>query len=128
MAFRHIFVQSNVDIVKTDVLRFSESGYYPSVHYPITASLSLPAGSEREQSNSKSTRMITIPFSLGQSTRITLELFNLKGQKVATLVKSEMPVGSHQVSVHADRYPAGVYFYRLIAPNGALMRKMIVLP
>lgn len=89
---------------------------YPNPFYKDVQSL--PRGSS----------VITIPFSLGQSTRITLELFNLKGQKVATLVKSEMSAGSHQVSVHADRNPAGVYFYRLIALNGALMRKMIVLP
>lgn len=37
----YIFVQSNVGIVKADVLRFSEAGYYPSDHYPITASLLL---------------------------------------------------------------------------------------
>lgn len=54
-----------------------------------------------------------ISFSLKSQSRVTLEVFNILGQKVATLLNGQMNMGSQQVTFNANRLATGVYVYRL---------------
>ncbi len=59
-----------------------------------------------------------IGFELGQNSYVALEIFNLSGQKVATLVQQELVAGNHHVHWHppADHMlPSGVYFVKIEA-------------
>ena len=80
----------------------------------------------------------TISFALpagrseGEARRVTLEVFNLRGALVCTLLDGLMPPGYHQVNWSgvdgAGRsLPSGVYFYRLRSDAQTLIRKMILL-
>jgi len=61
-----------------------------------------------------------ISFSLPQSARVSLQVYNLLGQRVATLVDGIFyPLGRHRVSFAADHLPNGVYFYRIEARDPA---------
>ncbi|MFH1279537.1 MAG: T9SS type A sorting domain-containing protein [Candidatus Eisenbacteria bacterium] len=55
----------------------------------------------------------TIPFSIAKEGRVSLKVYDLSGREVATLVDRELPAGSHEVVLRADRLASGVYFYRL---------------
>jgi hypothetical protein len=44
---------------------------------------------------------------------VTLKIYNLLGQEVATLVDELKPMGEHQVQWQAGDLPSGVYVYRL---------------
>lgn len=69
-----------------------------------------------------------IEFSLAQSTRVTLTIFNVLGQKVATLIDdANMSVGPHRVIFDASNLTSGVYFYRLEAGNLDVSRRMLLL-
>jgi photosystem II stability/assembly factor-like uncharacterized protein len=80
----------------------------------------------------------TIRYSLATRAAVTLEVFNLQGQRVATLARGEQGPGVHSVTFGAGsrdasgarlgRVGAGVYFYRLVANGQARTRKMLVMP
>lgn len=69
----------------------------------------------------------TIQFSLNRSSDVTLEVFNITGQRVATLINGSMSAGSHQHTFDASSLSSGIYMYRLITPEQMLTRQMILI-
>ncbi len=69
----------------------------------------------------------TISFSLPARSAVRLNVFNLLGQKVITLVNGDFPAGVHYVTWDATAVPSGIYFYRLSTDNGDLTRKMLLM-
>lgn len=69
----------------------------------------------------------TIKFSLPESTPVTLTIYNLIGQKVATLVNQKMYPGIHGVTWKAKEAPSGIYFYKIVAGDYVKVRKMTLL-
>jgi len=69
----------------------------------------------------------SVKFNLKSDTRqeMTLELFNIKGQKIATVFRG---IGDNRIiSYTLDRnMPSGVYFYRLKTKDFALTKKMVI--
>ncbi|HEX7358558.1 MAG TPA: T9SS type A sorting domain-containing protein, partial [Ignavibacteriaceae bacterium] len=57
----------------------------------------------------------TINFSLAVDSKVSLKIFNVLGQEVATLINSQMSAGSQKVSFNASTLNSGVYFYRIDA-------------
>lgn len=73
-----------------------------------------------------------IAFSLPQATEVRLEVFNLLGRSVATLVEGPMSAGTHTVVWDGrDRsgrtVSSGIYLYRLKAGNYVETKKMLFL-
>ncbi len=60
----------------------------------------------------------TIAFTLPRPARVSLKLFNLAGQEVATLVTGHKQSGEYKLSFEDDALPSGVYLYRLTAWDG----------
>lgn len=56
----------------------------------------------------------TIPFHLEDANDVTLRVYNMLGQEVATLVDGFTPAGSHEARWDAGDLPSGMYLYRLI--------------
>jgi hypothetical protein len=74
----------------------------------------------------------TIQFSLSNASDVSLEVFNVGGQKVATLVNSRLEAGNHSVtwdSRNTDGEPlaSGIYLYRLKADSSVETKKMMLL-
>ena len=74
----------------------------------------------------------TIPFQLPVSTGVRLEVFNLLGQRIATLVDGELPAGFHTVrwnGTDAAGRPAGagLYLYRLLGGGTSLTQRMVLI-
>ena len=69
----------------------------------------------------------TIKFSIPQSDKVTLRLFNVLGQQVALLVNDYLPVGSHSTQWNASNFPSGMYFYRLQARGFTETKRMMLL-
>jgi hypothetical protein len=67
-----------------------------------------------------------IEYGVPNAGHVTLEVYNLLGEKVATLVDGEKQPGYHLVSFDAARFASGVYLYRLVTDKTALMKKMIL--
>ncbi len=65
-----------------------------------------------------------ISFALPRASHVKLEVFNILGQSVVTLVDRQLPAGNHQVTFEGAGFPSGIYFYRLDYNGGNLTRKM----
>ncbi len=68
-----------------------------------------------------------IGFYLPTASRARLEIYNIMGQKVATLVDSELSMGEHSFSFDGGSVASGVYFYRLETATGSQTRKMVLM-
>jgi regulation of enolase protein 1 (concanavalin A-like superfamily) len=67
-----------------------------------------------------------IEFALPKESRVTLEVFNLLGQRVAILVDEVRSAGYHVVSFNASSLPSGLYLYRMVADQTSFIRKMML--
>jgi hypothetical protein len=68
-----------------------------------------------------------IRFSLSTATHVTLKVYNLLGQEVATLVNESRAAGSYQTTFDARSLASGVYFYRLALGTGQITSKKMLL-
>jgi hypothetical protein len=69
----------------------------------------------------------TISYSLSQSGPVTLSIYNIMGQKVATMVDGVEPAGEHRVVWDAKGAASGVYFGRLENSNKTETVRMVLL-
>jgi photosystem II stability/assembly factor-like uncharacterized protein len=58
---------------------------------------------------------------------VTLKVYDVLGNEVATLVNEEKPAGSYEVEFSASNLPSGTYFYQLKASSLIETKKMILL-
>jgi len=68
-----------------------------------------------------------INYELRMTNDVDLSIYNLLGQKVATLVSEKQAAGSYQVEWHAGEMASGVYYYRIKAGQFDDVKKMILL-
>ena len=68
-----------------------------------------------------------INYSLKNQSNVTLKVYNLVGQEVATLVNTNQAAGSYHVTFDASNLTSGVYFYTLKAGNFVVTKKMMLL-
>jgi len=69
----------------------------------------------------------TISFTLAKAGKTTVEVYNVAGQKIDTLVNSNMGAGSHSVTWNAAKCSAGVYFYTVKSGDFSKTMKMTLL-
>lgn len=68
----------------------------------------------------------TIRYSLPEQGMVHLAVYNLLGQKVATLINEERPAGHHEVIFDATGFSSGVYIYRMQAGHFSTTKKMML--
>ncbi|MCD4829967.1 MAG: T9SS type A sorting domain-containing protein [Candidatus Cloacimonetes bacterium] len=69
----------------------------------------------------------TIAFSLAEPAHSTLCVYNIRGQRVATLLDEPLPAGEHTVTWAATGCSSGIYFAKLTTPEGVRMTKLLLL-
>jgi hypothetical protein len=65
-----------------------------------------------------------LSFVIGQPSFVSLKIFDVLGNEIATLVNEEKPVGSYEVEFDASSFPSGIYFYQLRAGEFIQSKKM----
>ena len=68
-----------------------------------------------------------ISFTMAKPDNVTLKVFNIIGQEVATLINGPMDAGSHVVNFNAANLASGIYFYQLKAGSQIAIKKMVLL-
>jgi parallel beta-helix repeat protein len=74
----------------------------------------------------------TIAYSLPEDSQISISIYNIKGQKVKTLVTGTQPAGEYNVSWNGKDesgkdVTSGIYFYKLKTQKNEIIRKMLLL-
>ena len=68
----------------------------------------------------------TIKFSIPQDGLVLLKVYNILGAEVASLVNGNKPAGTYNVTFDASDLSSGVYLYKLITPDFAQTKKMLL--
>jgi len=74
----------------------------------------------------------TIIFSLKEASTISLDIYNLKGQKVSTLTSGTYGAGEHALTWNgtdaaSNPVASGMYLYKLSTPRGSSLKKCVLL-
>ena len=110
-----------------------ESGYFALPLTALRRAAPLPARLHLGQNYPNPFNPSTIiPYQLPVPVRVRLEVFNILGQRVATLVDGERPAGFHTAAWDATDASgrgvgSGVYLYRLLGGGERLTRSMVLL-
>ncbi|HEX3072767.1 MAG TPA: T9SS type A sorting domain-containing protein [Ignavibacteriales bacterium] len=68
-----------------------------------------------------------ISFSLPQSGKASLKVYDMLGREVAELVNGQMEKGTHSINFNGRSLSSGVYIYRLQAGAFTESKKMILM-
>jgi Secretion system C-terminal sorting domain len=68
-----------------------------------------------------------INFTLPSSGKVSLQVFDILGRSVATLIDDNMVAGNHTAyfSISSGEFSSGIYFYRLATSEGVAVRRMV---
>ncbi len=68
-----------------------------------------------------------IAYSLTASSEVSLDVYNLLGQKVETLIDTKQNAGYHSVNWDASEYASGIYLYKLTVNDQVYRKRMTLL-
>jgi hypothetical protein len=68
-----------------------------------------------------------IQYSLENAAQVSLKVYNLLGQDVATLVNGHQEAGSYTVPFNPINFSSGVYFYRLETGSFVSMKRLVLM-
>jgi hypothetical protein len=72
-------------------------------------------------------QLTTIPYAISRSGRVTIDVYNIHGQRIRTLVDEVRSAGLHEVVLDGTGLSSGVYLYRMIAGDFTETRKLMIL-
>jgi hypothetical protein len=96
------------DVVEADItspIEFELSQNYPNPFNPVTS----------------------IQYAISSKQFVTLKVYDILGNEIATLVNEEKPAGKYEVEFSANGLPSGIYFCKLVAGEHNQTRKIILL-
>ena len=113
------------------VYKFSpDTGYYQAVYNPTSVE-------DRDIYNNSYSLFQNYPNPFNPSTRIswqspvsswqTLKVYDILGNKVATLVNEEKPSGKYEIEFNPENLSSGIFFYQLSVGDFIETKKMILL-
>jgi flagellar hook assembly protein FlgD len=61
---------------------------------------------------------VSFAYELKETSNVTIEIYSLVGERVATVISETQAMGSHNITWNGDALPAGVYSYRISTVSG----------
>ena len=68
-----------------------------------------------------------IKYQVSRISQVSLKVFDVLGNEIATLVNEEKPAGSYEVEFYVSNLAGGIYFYRMNVHDFVYTKKMILL-
>jgi glucose/arabinose dehydrogenase len=108
------------------ILRVEFQGEETAVSKEESAVLPFTAVLEQNYPNPFNPETI-ITYHLSTNADVDLSIYNISGQKVATLVSRRQAAGEHSVKWDARDFPSGIYIYKLRAGSFEQSRKLLLM-
>jgi len=68
-----------------------------------------------------------INFSIPSASNVSLSVYNVSGQEVASMVNERMSAGTYKVDWNAVNFTSGIYYYTIRTENFVQTRKMLLI-
>jgi hypothetical protein len=68
-----------------------------------------------------------ITFGIPQDSFVSLVVYNIQGEKVATLVNEQLAAGSYTAKFDASLLPSGIYIYKIQAGSFSQIKRMLLI-
>ena len=68
-----------------------------------------------------------IEFVVPQKENVKIEIFDLLGKNMGTLLNTDIEPGSHKINFDAGGLSSGIYFYRLSSGRNSITKKMVIM-
>jgi hypothetical protein len=94
-----------IEVAVTGIFKFELEQNYPNPFNPVTS----------------------IQYAVSSRQFVTLKVYDILGNEIATLVNEEKQPGIYEVEFDATDFTSGIYFYQLKAGNYLETRKMVML-
>lgn len=127
------FITCGLD-VGTYVIRlfyfFSAYGFYDTLTFDNSVYLTYRPGVEDEQIPMKTTFSVcqnNIQYTIPQTSKVELSLYNICGQKIAMLDKGIKDPGRYEIKLASKNFPVGLYFCQLQIGETFKQTKKLVL-
>ena len=104
----YLYTSNPVSVIEEEV--FEVKGFYLSQNYPNPFN---PA--------------TNISYSISQRSFVTLKIYDVLGNEIATLINKELRAGSYEVEFDASNLPSGIYFYQIRAGAFVDTKKLILM-
>ena len=69
----------------------------------------------------------TLEFGLSVDADVSIQVFNLQGRQVISLVEGNMPAGYHSVIWNANNHSSGVYFVKMVVGEYVNTQKLMLM-
>ena len=125
-----VWVDTGSGIGINSPVKFDTVIHYNGTATSVTSVLSsalIPLQAKLEQNYPNPFNAMTrIPYTIQQSSHVTLKIFDLLGREIAVLVDQRKEAGAYTVDWNANNCSSGMYLYRLQA-NNFVKTKMLLL-
>lgn len=92
------------------------------------SALNLPSNYNLEQNYPNPfNSLTTISYDLPYPSKVSLKVYNVLGQEIATIFEGVQPAGNYKTTFDGKNLSSGIYFYRLIANDFVSTKKFILL-
>ncbi|MCP9292495.1 T9SS type A sorting domain-containing protein [Gracilimonas sediminicola] len=96
---------TSIDEVNDDISTFKLSQNYPNPFNPTTQ----------------------IAYEISAPGKVLLEVYNVLGERVATLVNANQVAGEYVAGFNASGFPSGIYYYKLVSGQHQQVRSMTLI-
>jgi hypothetical protein len=94
----------------------------------VTTTNELPQGFQLQQNYPNPFNPSTeISYTISKAGNVSLNVYNMLGQQVASLVNGFQAANTYKVNFNASGLSSGVYFYKLSSGNNEIMKKMVLM-
>jgi len=103
--FTYTYIITRIEQLADGIETYSLSNNYPNPFNPTTI----------------------INYQIPELSFVTLKVYDVLGNEIATLVKEEKPAGNFEVEFKASALSSGIYVYKLVSGDFIDVKKMILI-
>ena len=124
--FSLIRIEGECQLVSATVADMNCASIHPTLRHG--KNVQIPINFTLHQNHPNPFNPVTVlSFDIPRSEHVQLEVFNLIGQRVITLINGRLDAGNHEVEFDGSHLASGLYLYRLTAGEYSATNKMLLL-
>jgi endoglucanase len=121
-------ISESGSLIRDEIIAWYEQGYRPVSSLERSEQYVLKTGFNLNQNYPNPFNASTnIRFSLSSAQQVTIDIYNILGEKIITLLDKKMNPGTYNIPFHSGNLPSGIYFYQCQAKNNFQSGRMLLI-